>query len=1343
MRLTEWVVVFVLAAVNGYAQEGWLQRTVTAEADAWHVVRVTVATESSRLVLKQANDGNGFALPRIAPLRREVSAQADIRMSQRLCSSGWNFAGVALYQDDANYWMLALVEGPDGKHTVDFIENRAGVWQAQSEPKTALKHEGNVSFPWKSEASYRLRLAFRDGKVCAEVADPSDGRVTASASFALGSVPAVRSGRPGLIVHASTAACDAFKFGTREKPSLPAGLTLQNGPLGHLALLDDALPGHDRAANARLAEALTQKGFGVTRLTAEQLLAPDVLTGDAFALLVVPQCASLPAQTGDAVLRFAHEGGHLIFIGGPFLDQALWRVGGRWLGAEGLADLLQSVVPAHHPFEIGTGLDLKAWRRSCQDSNIASTFRVMNEGPAGTPCLRMDIPDLSGWDVRQSPMLPSLFGTGDAVFTFMGKGDAKTGQLAVEIIERDGSRWIATAILTTEWRRIGLRLTDFRYWRDSSTAGKRGREGDALNPSQGVRLCVGLSASHTSAVGAGAHTLWLADVGTAHDPLTEAGLSGTETGASIEAVYPHYKTCTLKGPSTVTCTQAEKSQERTLLENQTNVVCAIPRLAGQGFGRHEKWRFVPFAEAKSESSASGACEWLLLNNRLPLDGVAFAGFGYNDPAVWSSPAVSARIAQMAASLVQRVIVEEAGAEQFAYWPGEPVHLGVRVRALGDNKPEPEITLEVRRGARVVWCERVKRPLTRGETACEFVWQPPAEPGVYTCRARVDDSAGSVDVVQHDFAVLDPAPAPTSSFVTVRDGDFWLNGKRWYPVGVNYWPLYVSGMDNTDYWPGWLRDSYYAPRLVERDLAHMQDMGVNMVSIQSPPPAEYRNLLDFLRLCAKHDIRVNLYVGQASPLAFNDAELRAFLETARIPGNSTVFAFDTIWEPGNHVFKDDAARMRWDGAWRAWIDERYGSVEKAERDWGFKARRDKEGKVVSPADAQFREDGAWRGMMAAYRRFMDDLTSGLWGKANRRLRELDPNHLISFRQGNTLPHDFALSGPVKHIDFICPEGYSIRDTDEGEGAIGFITRYVHHTTGGKPIVWSEFGTSVWDAARLAPDPESVVRQGRYEERFYRTALAAGANGTVPWWWVGGYRVDERSDFGIVEPDRTERPSARLIRAYGPLFKAPHAQPAATVEFDFDRDANAGGYWRTAFNEGAAAYRAAVRQGKMIDVRTRGTAADSGNVPPVAVGNVPCDGSNPPKYLDAEFNHLQVLDATGVWREAEDGAEITVAKGQPVRARASLGNLQEAAWVAASGSGVSVDDGVALVVRTADGKVAEAVPLKANVAYLADADFGEFRLLPQAGRKIALSVRLEAFGRLRTPFGEARAFAVQAP
>ena len=1340
MRIAGWMTAVLWVAANGFAQDDGQRFEVATETNVWQPVRVVLASEQGRLAIRHEGEGNGFVLPSAARCRHGASVEADLCVERRLCASGWNFAGVALYGDDANFWTLALVEGPNGKHTVDFIENHAGVWQAQSESKTALKREGDVSFSWKADTLYRLRLALRDGKVCGEVIDPVSGRVLAKAAYTLGEVPAVRSGRPGLIVRASAAVCNAFHFDLPKKPVLPAGMTLQTGPLGCLALLDDALPGHDRAATARLAEALTRKGFGVTRLTTEQLLAPEVLTGDVFAVLVVPQCDALPAQAGEAVLRFALEGGHLIVIGGPFLDHALWRVGGQWLDKNGLDALLQNVVPTHRPFEISPRLDLKAWRHSCQDNGLAATFRVVNEGPDNTPCLRMDIAALSGWDVRQSPELPSLFGEGDSFFTFWGKGDEKTGQLAVEIIERDGSRWIATAPLTTQWRRVGLRLADFRSWRDSSAAGKRGHAGDVLNPRQAVCLSVGLSHSHTAAVGPGAHTVWLADIGTARDPLTKAGVVEADFQGSIETVYPRYKVYTLKGSASVMEIGGDGTPQQPLLAHQEDVVCAIPRTMGQGFGRHGKWRFVPQAEARTKASVGGICEWLLLNTRLPLDGVAFAGFGYNDPAVWSSPAVLARIAGTAANMVQGVMFAEAGTAQFAFWPGEPVRLGARVFSFGERTTETELVVEVLKDARVVWSNRVRRPFARGVNTCEFEWQAPAESALYTFRARLDDHSGHSDVMQHDFAVLDAAPAPKSAFVTMRNGDFWLSGKPWYPVGVNYWPLFVSGMDTTDYRSGWLRDSCYTPMLVERDLVQLQDLGINMVSIQSPPPAECRNLLDFLRRCAQHDLHVNLYVGQASPLAFNDAELKAFLETSRLSGNPTVFAYDTIWEPGNHVFKDDAARQRWDSAWRVWIGERYGSLANAERDWGYRGRRDKGGQVVSPADVQFREDGAWRGMVAAYRRFMDDLTSALWGQANRRLRELDPNHLVSFRQGNTLPFDFALTGPCKHIDFICPEGYSIRDTDEGEDAIGFITRYVQHTTGGKPIVWSEFGMNVWDGARQAPNASVVEQQGEYAERFYRTALTAGANGTVPWWWVGGYRVDERSDFGIVGPDRTERPAAQLIRTYGPLFKQPRAKPKAAVVFDYDRDAHAGGYWWTAFHEGAAAYRAAVRQGKMIEVRTRGTGTDSGNVPLVAVGNVPCNGSNPPKYLDAEFNQLQILDADGVWREAEDGARIVVMAGRPVRARASLGNLQEATWLAASGSSAALDTGVALVVQTAAGKTIAAVPLKTEVPYLADADFGEFCLLPQADRQMVLRVRLESFGRLRTPFGAARTFTV---
>lgn len=1334
MRIFKWMSLLVFSASLVSAGDNWKWTDVDSDLSNWYARQLDMKENAGELSLRsgKANHRSFALIPRMSG-RRSVSIEAEVKVEERLCKSGWNFAGVTLYQDGSNFWMLALVEGPNGIHSVDFLENHAGVWQAQNLAGTALKREGSVSFPWVAGESYKLALSIRGGYIRAQVVDPKNSHVVGKASFRLADVPTVRYGRPGLILNGSDATVSNVSVGSPLSSPVPAGIKLQQGTLGRLALLDDDFPAHDRAANARLAEALKKKGFGVTSLSAEQLITPGLLVADTFDCAVVPQCQQIPVKAGKVLAQFAAEGGHLIFLGGPMATEPLHKVGDRWLDDAGLAALYQNVVPSFRPFLIDSKYNCRSWKRASQGNSKDSTFRVVNEGPENGPCLRMDIKDLSGWDVHYSPKIAQLFGKGDNLFTFLAKGCERTSQLAVEIKEQDGSRWIATAMLTSEWQRVGLRVSDFKYWRDSSTK-NRGGDGDSLNPQSAVHLGFGLSSSHTPAVASGKHTIWIADVGSACDPLPAAEQCAVDSSAYIETVSPSYKVFKMGGDLSVELLGESHIKSDSQKIKPRSVICAIERPLGAGFKRSAPWRFIPLARAsRRDGKTFGVCEWILLNKHPLLNGQAVAGFGYTDPSIWSSPAVIDRIVQVAARLSNGIFFEEGGTEHFAYWAGEPVKGGACVRIFGEKTKEVSIECEIRREEKVLWHKCLSQKVERGQAKVNFDWQPPLEASDYTVELRLFDQSGVVDVIRHSFAVLDATPASKDSFITAHDGDFRLKEKKWYPVGINFWPLYVSGMEKKDYRAGWLRDAYYAPSLVERDMKHMADMGINMVSIQTPPVEEYRNLLHFLSLCKKYNIHANLFMPQASPLAFRESALKEYLETARIPGNDTVFAYDTIWEPGNYVFKNDSARSKWDASWCAWIKEQYGSIDNAEKNWSYKARRDGRGRVISPPDKHFREDGEWRIMMAAYRRFMDNATSRCWNSASRKLRKLDPNHLISFRQGNTLPYDFVLTGPVKHIDFICPEGYSIRNTDEGEDAIGFITRYVDFTTGGKPIIWSEFGKSVWDRVNMCWNESAIQEQGEYSERFYRTALATGANGTAPWWWPGGYRVGERSDFGVVEPDYTERPAAQLIRKYAPQLKQPREKPQPDIWMIYDRDAHAGGYCRTAFHEGAAAYRAAVSKGGMLGIRTPGTGHTSASVPLTAVGNVPCDGTNPPKYLDAEFNILQVMDATGIWCDATDGSEIKVTAGKPVRMRASLSNLQEATWLPPSETREAAG-GVVLAARIA-GKEFFSLPIKQRVAYLRDAEFGEFTI-PFIDKKTTLSLRLEAKG--RTPFGESRIF-----
>jgi hypothetical protein len=216
-----------------------------------------------------------------------------------------------------------------------------------------------------------------------------------------------------------------------------------------------------------------------------------------------------------------------------------------------------------------------------------------------------------------------------------------------------------------------------------------------------------------------------------------------------------------------------------------DVVCAIPRTRGEGYGRGAKWRFVTLAEARrSDGRTGGACEWLLLNSHSNRAGSVFAGFGYSDPAVWSSPAVLTRVVSCRRARDARNPDGSGRPRAVRVWPGEPVTFGASVRRFGVAPREGTVTFSVERDGRTVWRTPVARAFAHGIAVCEARWLPPAEPGEYRYRVHFSDGA-SEETVSQTFAVLDPEPEPSEAFITAREGNFWLKGKRWYPVGMNY------------------------------------------------------------------------------------------------------------------------------------------------------------------------------------------------------------------------------------------------------------------------------------------------------------------------------------------------------------------------------------------------------------------------------------------------------------------------------------------------------------------------------------------------------------------------------
>ena len=182
------------------------------------------------------------------------------------------------------------------------------------------------------------------------------------------------------------------------------------------------------------------------------------------------------------------------------------------------------------------------------------------------------------------------------------------------------------------------------------------------------------------------------------------------------------------------------------------------------------------------------------------------------------------------------------------------------------------------------------------------------------------------------------------------------------------------------------------------------------------------------------------------------------------------------------------------------------------------------------------------------------------------------------------------------------------------------------------------------------------------------------------------------------------------------------------FDADRDAHAGGYWYFCFNTGRDAYRQAVEAGQHLGVRTAGTGTTSATTPLVAVGNQPCTGQNPPKFLNAEFNWLLVLNADGQWVEATDAAALRFAAQSGQRAPALATRRRRSGWrpaVPRSAAGDVVLQATEITTARRNGRC------RRTRATWLTRTFGEITLAERVTQSTKVELRMAVAG--RTGFG----------
>ncbi len=206
-----------------------------------------------------------------------------------------------------------------------------------------------------------------------------------------------------------------------------------------------------------------------------------------------------------------------------------------------------------------------------------------------------------------------------------------------------------------------------------------------------------------------------------------------------------------------------------------------------------------------------------------------------------------------------------------------------------------------------------------------------------------------------FLITSLLPIVEAGFVRVDGKYFTLDGNRWYPHGVNYFPSFYEERPPTGQDRNWLQDVYYQQpgnrEQVDRELDKIRDLGFNFLIIQGIKEERYcNNLNDFLDKARNRGLKVGIYMHNSDPLLnfilgpqTYERDLR-IIQQCNLVGNDAVFGYELDWEPSLEPRWTDRADFpyterrrnlpQFKAQWAEWVRKQYGSITHAYENWGY-------------------------------------------------------------------------------------------------------------------------------------------------------------------------------------------------------------------------------------------------------------------------------------------------------------------------------------------------------------------------------------------------------------------------
>jgi hypothetical protein len=936
------------------------------------------------------------------------------------------------------------------------------------------------------------------------------------------------------------------------------------------------------------------------------------------AVLLLPHMTCFPMESWDALVRFLESGGKAVMLGRRPFEARVRSVDGRPEPQTIPFDKL-----AQEAIEVEGLSSVQLWRHMNESGVMRGSARVATSPKLPWPGVEVDVVAFEDWDTMSAEGLQNVdMPAGANSLVFFARGGKNTSRIAVVCEERDGSVWSHVIQATDAWQRHVVHEGKFRYFHGGHD---RGGEGDRLSITNASKISVGLS-MHLAPQVPGDHTFGLSDVRVAVDPRSVKEVVSWPDLLLLSPPYRRYE-------FTANTARSLRTGEPLGLKG-VPAASPLQRPRGMGGDRSAPFRWVPLFEAVNKST--GGRGWPASLCVVPAgEGVAQTwGWIGVDPTAETVPAVQAMVRECVRRLQGGAFLAHGGCDRFTFGPRDVLSVSAGWVVNAAHPPRTRVVAELMskdgvRLRRVLSSPDAVREVSRHTKRVQLNLgrcpEPEEDTADYTVRIMLEGSgvAGRIlDVIEQPIKVVAAdREVDSAQWLDTTGSRFTLTKLPVYLLGVNYWPQSVNGRAPGEHGEHWLEPGAFDPEMVRRDLDLLRSGGVNALAVQYLAETQGPQLQFFADECRQRGMRIVAFLPHVSPLGYDLEGATALITAAELTKEPQVFALDLAWEP---ILGSAPTRRRFDEAWQRWLIEQYGSVEHAEDVIGRPLWR--RGSVVTgPPDDELSKNGDHRVAVAVYRRFVDDYVSRRYGYIKRFLEEQGCKQLLTARTGYGgtgnpwadpyFPLDLG-SGAV-HLDFISPEGWDLSGPLERFHEAAFLAVYARGVSGGKPVVWLEFGSSVG----VDPASQDLANQARVYQHMFDLIERSGSAGGFAWWFPSGYRVDEGSEMGVVNPDGSWRPVGEVYRTYARRLRREMKSPRSWRGRQVVRSADARGVsalwdrWRDTYREETAA-------NAVEELRPRGFGQSTVEMPVHAVGGMDVVMPAPLECANAEWGYIRV-------------------------------------------------------------------------------------------------------------------------